>query len=65
MNLIEGILSEIKRCRGLVKIYESIPAGGFGAAMIKEDILEAEQALASDDTVEMVRCLEALRRCKE
>ncbi len=60
-NLIEEIQSEISRCTELVKLYEEIPTGGFGATMIRQSIEAAEKALASDDTVKMVRCLSDLR----
>ena len=64
MNLIEGLLSEMDRCRDLIKIYDTIQAGSFGAAMIKQDIVAAEKAMASGDTVEMIRCYKTLKECK-
>ncbi len=60
-NLIEAMQSEISRCKELIKTYEEIPTGGFGAAMIKQSVEAAEKALASDDTVKMVLCLKDLR----
>ena len=64
MNLIEGMLSEMDRCRDLIKIYNTIPTGAFGAAMIKQDIVAAEKAINSGDTVEMIRCYKSLKNCK-
>jgi len=64
MNLIEGLQSEMNRCRELIKIYESIPSGLFGLTMIKQEIEHAEKAIAESDTVEMVKCYENLRKCE-
>ena len=64
MNIIEGIHLEMKRCRKLIGIYHTIPAGAFGAAMIEQDIIAAENAIASGDTVEMIRCYKTLKECK-
>ena len=64
MNLIEGLLSEMNRCRKLIVIYNTIPTGAFGAAMIKEDIVAAEEAMVSGDTVQMLRCYKSLKECK-
>lgn len=64
MNLIEGLQQEMNRCRGLLKLYEEIPTGAFGAMMIKLDIQKSEQAIASDDVVQMLICLETLKELK-
>jgi len=64
MNLIEGLLSEMDRCRDLIKIYDTIPAGAFGAAMIKQDIVAAEKAISSGDTISMIQCYKALKDSK-
>jgi len=72
MNLIEGLLSEMNRCRKLIVIYNTIPNGSFEAAMkadlfismIKQDIVAAEEAMVSGDTVQMLRCYKALKECK-
>jgi len=47
-----------------LKRYEEIPSGKFAIIMIKKDIADAEKAIAFDDTVEMVRCCKALKRCE-
>lgn len=55
MNLIEGLLKEATRRREILPHYEAIgPAGMFGATMLKQDILRAEQAIAGGDVAEMV-----------
>ncbi len=64
MNLAEGILVEIDRSRKLLKLYESIPTGGFGATMIKQSISRAEKALAGDDPVETMRAYDDLKSNK-
>lgn len=62
MNLMEGLIQETNRCREVLAEYEKIPTGAFGAMMIREDIKEAEAAMASDDAVRM---LAAYKRVKE
>jgi hypothetical protein len=64
MNIIEGIQQEVVRCRELLKEYESIPQGAFGAIMLKKTIAEAESAVAHGDTVEMIRQYQALKECQ-
>lgn len=63
-NLISELQSEINRCRELVSIYEKIPTGAFGAAAIKMDIRDAENAISEIDTVRMIRCLARLKNCQ-
>ena len=64
MNLIEGLQEEMTRNRKILKIYEEIPQGAFGAMMIKKDIADAEKALASGDTIEMIRVYKSLKETK-
>ena len=64
MDLIEGINKEIKRCEELVKIYNGIPTGAFGAVMIRNVILKAKLVLKTDDIVEMVKVCKELQGCK-
>jgi len=65
VNLIEGIQQQCNRCRELIQQYESIgPAGVFGAAMIRGDIKDAEDAIASGDVVEMLRAYKILEGCE-
>jgi len=64
MNLIEGLQEEMSRCHELLKLYEEIPTGAFGAMMIKKEILDAEKAIANGDTIEMMRSCKSLKECK-
>jgi len=63
-NLMEGLQKEMNRCRELVKLYEEIPTGGFGATMIKQDISNAEKAIAGGDIVEMLKIFKVLQECE-
>ena len=66
MNLIEAIQ---ERCNVLrdeyIPAYESIGASGmFAVALMKSTIREAETAIATGDTVNMVKYLQELRDFK-
>jgi len=63
MNLIEGLQKEMNRCRELLKEYDAIPQGKFGAIMIRDEIEKAEKAIATGDTVAMMQSLEELKGC--
>lgn len=65
-NLVEGLLEQMNRCRELIKQYEGLPngVGAFAAAMIRQDIVNAEKAIGCGDAVEMLRCFEALKGCE-
>lgn len=56
---------ELERARKLLAIYESIPEGLFGAAMIRMAIARAEAAQASGDVVAIVAAFQELRELKE
>ena len=62
-NLVSGLHNEIVRVRELLEVYESIPQGVFAATMLKIKIKRAEKALGLGEHIEMIRCLEQLRRC--
>lgn len=51
MNLIQGLHKELDRVRELLKLYEEIPEGFFGASLIKVAIKKAEQAIEEEDIV--------------
>jgi len=51
----------MNRCRELLKLYEEIPTGAFGAMMIRKEILDAEKAIANGDTIEMMRSYKSLK----
>ena len=61
MNLIEGLQKEITRCRGLLTIYEEIPASVYGVALIKGGIIYAEKAIADGDISAMRRSYKRLK----
>lgn len=65
-NLIEAIQSKVAEMREeYIPAYLSIgPTGAFGVAMMRTAIQRAEQAIATMDTVEMVRSLQELRDFK-
>ncbi len=63
-NLIEGLQEELARNRGILTEYEAIPMGAFGALMIRQAITAAEAAIASGDTIEMIRCYKELQGIK-
>ena len=50
----------MNRCREVLKQYEQITEGAFGAMMIRQDIKNAEAAMASGDVVEMLAAYNAL-----
>lgn len=64
MNLIEGLQTELNRNREILKLYEEIPTGAFGAIMIKQGIATAEKAIGENDIVAMVRSLAELKETK-
>ena len=61
MNLIDGLNIELKRAKELLELYESIPTGGFGAAMIKQTIQDAESCIQQGDTVRMLDAYQRLQ----
>ncbi len=63
-NLVKALQGEIERVRQLLEIYNTISSGGFGAVMLKQDIKNAEKALASGCAVEMLKCFNALQNCE-
>lgn len=62
MNLIDGINEELERAKKLLKCYESIHTGAFGAVVIRQTIKHAERSMQNGDTVEMVKAYKALQK---
>ena len=54
MNLIEGLHEELTRNRELLKLYQEIPQGVFGATMIAHAI-SAGELLESVDVPEELK----------
>lgn len=55
-NILNGLQLEIDRCSELLKVYESINAGEYGAAVIRRSLDRAKKALVSGD---VLQCIEA------
>jgi vacuolar-type H+-ATPase subunit E/Vma4 len=55
-NLIEGLIEQMNRVRELIKLYEQTPNGSTAAAMMKQSIQKAEQAMSKGDTIQMMVC---------
>ncbi len=64
MNLVEGIQKECNRGRELIKVYKTIPMGGFGASFIQAAINEGEASIASGDCVRMLAAYKELESCE-
>ena len=60
----KGLQEEIIRCRELLKLYEKIPAGAFGAAMIRGELLVAEEALKNGNAIGITRSYRKLKECE-
>lgn len=63
-TLADELPEEQQRVRELLEVYNTIPTGAFGAAMLREALGRAERAAASGDVGEMVRALAELRECQ-
>ena len=62
MNLIDGLNKELERTRELLKCYESIHTGAFGAVVIRQTIKHAELSMQTGNTVEMVKAYKMLQK---
>jgi hypothetical protein len=60
-NILDALRKQIGRNRELVETYKTIPTGGFGKMMIERDIKLAEDAIAEQDTVQMIRLYGVLK----
>ncbi len=54
-SIAEKFPKEQERVRGILKLYEEIPTGGFGAASIRQVLRRAEKVSAVGDVVGMIR----------
>ena len=61
MNLMEGLIEECNRNRELKKVYNEIPTGAMGAALIQSDIDRAEKAMGTGDVVEMLEIYNTMK----
>jgi hypothetical protein len=62
MNLIDELNEELERARELLKVYESIHTGAFGAVVIRQTIKHAERSMQLGDTVEMLKAYGELKK---
>ena len=64
-ELIQQLLYEIIRVKGLVKYYEAVPnnAGHLGAAILSELVTEAYRSLVDYDINLMKKYYELLQSC--
>ena len=52
--------SEITRCESLLKFYEEIPEGVFGATIIKQSISEAKKARTESELKKAIKELKGI-----
>ena len=65
MNLISGIQEELNRNRDLLQQYQQIGQSGlFATMMLKSEIKEAEDSIASGDVVRMLVAYKTLSESK-
>jgi hypothetical protein len=64
-TLGDSLPKEMARVRELLPLYDAIPTGVFAATMMRASLDAAARAMASVDTVAMIRCLEDLRSYSE
>ena len=64
MNLIEGLHEEMDRVREIIKIYDEVPnnAGDFASGMMNFSIKNAENLIATGDTIGMMKAYNDLRQ---
>lgn len=63
-TLAEALPREQERVRELLPLYDAIPAGAFGAAMLRQALKRAEKAAASGDVIAMLQSLDELKGCQ-
>lgn len=65
-SLAEALPREQARVRRILGHFKEIgPAGMFGAALIEQNLREADAAVMSGDLVRMIRAYETLKGIKE
>lgn len=63
-SLAEALPKEQERVREILAVYDSVPAGAFAAAMMRQSLSRAERAAASGDVGQMMVSLQELREYK-
>lgn len=62
VSLAEALPQEMARVREVLGYYKMVgPAGMFGAAMIEQDLRNADKAVMSGDVVAMLAAYKALQ----
>ena len=61
MNIMDGLNIELKRAKELLEVYNSIPTGFFGSAIIQQTIEHAELSMQTGNTVEMMKAYKLLQ----
>lgn len=66
VSLAEALPKEMARVRTVLGHYREIgPVGMFGAALIEQDLREADQAVMSGDVIRMLQAFEKLKGIKD
>jgi hypothetical protein len=64
-SLAEAYPAEQARLRRLLEVYRELgPVGAFGHAMISDVARRADEAVAQQDAVAMIRMYEEMKGCK-
>ena len=64
-TLADALPKEMARVQEVLGHYKEIgPAGMFGAALIEQDLRNADSAIISGDIVAMIRAFKALKEIK-
>lgn len=61
-TLFDGLNIELERARELLKIYESIPTGQYGATAVKQCIEHAELSIRTQNLPEMIKAYQELQK---
>lgn len=63
-TLADAFPREQQRVRELLTVYEGIPTGGFGAAMLRQTLDRAERAAISGDITQILTSYQELKDCQ-
>jgi argininosuccinate lyase len=63
-TLADALPKEIERVQEIIKEYEQVPMGYLAAALMKQDIKNAHEAMISGDIVGMLNGYQALKEWK-
>lgn len=60
-TLGDELPKEMARVRELLPLYDEIPTGAFAAALMRDSLDEAAQALVSGDVIHMIHVYQILK----